>query len=312
MDVNRLPRWRRTLLFGTAMLAGLLAAGKAALALHWVDKALPDLVMESEGIEMVRLEAKHSRWNGKGTLIVTDFHFLRERDLLGGRTAGERFVLTQGGGVIGNEGHSLSSDPELQVGARYLLFIDPERGELFAPFVGGPQGVYRLDADGLAHSLAGTHSLHVDDLLAGVTELVAQRGDAPARRVQPPPPPPGVAYPAKTWVPAGIAARPQVEAHSAHAPVVEADSGEPGPGDAPVEVVSAGVDEVRTPPWNATRYHYGPTVNFPVVYDEFPHDWSWSPHDQFQMSKWNDFVNGNLFLVSGSQLTTWSRCTRGP
>ena len=145
---------------GWLLLALLLAAGEAAWAGHAVDKTLSDLVAEAERIEVVRLESKSSRWNQRGNLIVTDMHFRRERDLLGNRGAGERFTLSQGGGVIGNEGHKVSGNPDLQSGTRYLVFVDVEQGELFSPFVAGEQGVYRLDDDGTAHSLAGLDSVH--------------------------------------------------------------------------------------------------------------------------------------------------------
>lgn len=297
---------RRCGLMAMLVLSGFLMTSFGAQASHSVDKTLVDLVVESERIEVVRLESRQSRWNRMGNLIVTDFHFSRERDLLADRAPGERFVLSQGGGVIGIEGHRVSGNPELEVGARYVVFIDPAQGELFAPFVGGEQGVYRLDPDGMAHSLAGESSLHVDDLLADIAAVVAVRGGAPA---QPYRPANAVQadYPSKAYVPLQIA-RPVVRADQAHAPQDEASPqpGAPGVPTSPIQVLEPAGGVEPAPPWAAARWAYGPTVNFPVVYDEFPHDWTWSPHDQAQMVAWNNVVNGNLFLVSGTQLGSWA------
>lgn len=288
----------------SAWLVLLIASGQAAWAAHAVDKTVADLVAEADRIEIVRLEAASSRWSQRGNLIVTDLHFLRDRDLLGERAAGERFLLTQGGGTIGIEGHRVSGNPELQSGTRYLVFIDREQGELFSPFVAGEQGVYRLDADGMAHALSGLDSVHADELLDDVHALVVERAGAPARRYQPTRSG-DTTYPAKAWVPQSIA-RPADPA-SAHAPLDEPAPAQPAGGIGGSTVAGEsdrGVDV--SPPWSVPRYHYGPTVSFPVVYDELPHEWTWSPHDQYQMSAWNDIVNGNLFLVSGTQLGTWS------
>ncbi len=291
---------------GWLVLALLLAAGEAAWAGHAVDKTLSDLVAEAERIEVVRLESKSSRWNQRGNLIVTDMHFRRERDLFGNRGAGERFTLSQGGGVIGNEGHKVSGNPDLQSGTRYLVFVDVEQGELFSPFVAGEQGVYRLDDDGTAHSLAGLDSVHASDLIADVDALVDARAGAPPRRFQAMPAG-NRNYPAKSYVPPGIARPLPPVAADAHVPLDEPSPDQPAglarPQGGTVEA-DAGVDD--PPLWTTPRYHYGPTVSFPVVYDELPHDWTWSPHDQYQMSAWNSIVNGNLFLISGTQLGTWA------
>lgn len=296
---------RRSWAAGALALAGLLTVSASALASHSVDRTLADLVVESERIEIVRLEAAQSRWNRMGNLIVTDFHFSRERDLLADRAPGERFVLSQGGGAIGIEGHSISGNPELETGARYVVFIDPEQGELFAPFVGGEQGVYRLDPDGMAHSLAGESSLYADDLLADIAALVEARAGAPAQRYQPPHAG-SFDYPAKAYVPAAIARPAPVRPDQARVPRDEAQPDGPDEPVSPVPVREPDTGAEDSPPWATNRWAYGATVNFPVVYDEFPHDWSWSPHDQAQMVAWNNVVNGNLFLVSGSQLGTWA------
>jgi hypothetical protein len=290
---------------GMLLAGSALMAGGMAWASHAVDKTLSDLVMESERIEMVRLETTQARWNARGNLIVTDFHFVLERDLLADRAPGERFILSQGGGVIGNEGHRVSGNPELTAGERYVVFIDPDRGELFAPFVAGEQGVYRLAPDGLAHSLAGGATLHVDELLADIAVLVQARAGAPAQRFHVPNEG-GYTYPAKEYVPTPFGLTPPARVEGSIAPRDETQPAAPLAPQAPIVMQETGVVIDGSPAWTAPRWHYGPTVNFPVVYDEFPHDWTWSPHDQAQMVLWNAVVNGNLFLVSNSQLGTWS------
>ncbi len=286
-----------------------LSAGTASVhAQHHVPKRLDGLVQEAGAIEMVQLQAARSRWNDRGNLIVTDYEFVRERDLLNDGAPGERLVLTQAGGIVGNEGQSMSGNPNLEIGSRYILFVDPEHGTVFTPFVSGEFGVYRIDSDGSVKSLAGRKQYYIDDLLGEIADLVDERAGALPVRY------PAVwadgesPYPSKTYVPIHLAAPvPSQQSAASASPLAEEETAGP---DAPIidpGLVVAVPHEhgAYSPFWNVPNYHHQRTVNAPVVYDELPHDWEWSPIDQHQMADWNVF-GGNVFRISGTQLGTWA------
>ncbi len=299
-SVRRRVRGVPAKVLGLALAAGFAIVPLAAHAQHDMPRALPDLVAEADTVAVARLVSTQARWNARGNLIVTDYRFVIERDVLAADAPGQTFVLSQGGGTIGDETHALSSNPKLETGARYLVFLRPDRGEVFAPFVGGAQGIYALDDEGRARALSGTDRRDAGELLGEVDHLVQQRGHAPARVFVPSRGDDTSVYPSKAYVPSSL----QMPA--------------PGPGFGPYDKVEGPVPEStpreaqhdghsidETPPWVGPRYHYGPTISAPVVYDEYPHDWEWSPHDQYQMSAWNSYSD-NVFRISGSQLGTWS------
>jgi hypothetical protein len=290
-----------------AILALCLVAAMPVRAAHEVELPLPDLVDQALAIEIAVLVAATPRWNQRGNLIVTDYRFRRQRDLLGAGAPGDEFVLSQAGGIIGTVGQALSGNPELVTGTRYLLFVRPGHGEMFAPFVGGEQGVFAFASDGTARSLAGGESLHHDELLELVALEVARRAGAAPVAAPDSAQPPGT-YPAKAFVPAGIARPGPAAVPTGPGQAPQAVPTPDGPGQ-PVDLVAVAEPDRGTdasPPWSTPRYHYGPTVSFPVVYDEFPAAWTWSPHDQYQLATWNTHVNGNLFLISGTQQGTWA------
>lgn len=271
-------------------------------AQHAVPKTLTDLVDEAESIVVAQLESAQPRWNSRHTLIVTDYRFRIERGLLGGKPR-EQWVLSQGGGSLDGETHRLSSNPELRIGARYLMFVRADRGEVFAPFVAGGQGIYRIGDDGEAEALAGGGRRPLDTLVHDVDRLLQVRGNEPPHRYQPAALPVGMHYPSKVYVPRGVAARPNAGPHG-EVPLSAENADRPAVIRSAAMSANEGAGTDASPPW-VVYNHYGPTVNPPVVYDELPHDWTWSPQDQYQMSEWNRYA-GNLFRVSGSELGTWA------
>jgi len=121
----------------------------------------PELVAASEHIVVAVVDGASSRWSGK--LIVTDYE-LRVEDRLAGEGPG-RMTLTQPGGTVGDETHRTSLTVPLEVGERYLLFVDDPAGEDSSAMAitGGWQGAVRESAgfaelvDEVHAFLAGEH-----------------------------------------------------------------------------------------------------------------------------------------------------------
>lgn len=117
----------------------------------------PQLVAASERIVVAVVDRASSRWDGK--LIVTDYE-LRVEDRLAGE-APSRVTLSLPGGTVGAETHRTSWSVPLEVGERYLLFLDDPAGggSVATAVTGGRQGA--------VHESAGFAEL-VDDVRAFV------------------------------------------------------------------------------------------------------------------------------------------------
>ncbi|HXT51349.1 MAG TPA: hypothetical protein VN811_09930 [Thermoanaerobaculia bacterium] len=104
----------------------------------------PQLVAASEHIVVAVVDAANSRWSGK--LIVTDYA-LRIEDRLAGEATGP-ITLSLPGGTVGDETHRTSLAVPLEVGERYLLFLDDPagRGPSATTITGGWQGAVRESA----------------------------------------------------------------------------------------------------------------------------------------------------------------------
>lgn len=304
-SVPPLRRWRCRL---ALVATGLMAMTLQAQAQHFVPMEPSDLVLEAESISVATLWTAQSRWNDKHTLIVTDYRFRIDDTLLDGGIGNHEFVVTQGGGTVGDESQSLSSNPTLRIGERYLVFLDPDRGEMFPPFVGGDQGIYRVDASGFAVALSGTDHRMLDDLIGDVQQMLALRGHAPPVRVHQPDPQTVEPMPSKAYLPlgtgpVGISTGSQ-EPRADDAPRI----GTPTSGEPNAPTVSAPEESqagVQAPSRNAPNWHVTRRANRSIVWDQWPED-SWVAFvDQGMMIKWNRIV-GDLHRVSSSQLTTWA------
>jgi len=266
-------------------------------------KTLPDLVAESEWIVVADLVDTQARRNARGNLIVTDMRFHPTQTLIG-TPSGAEFVLTQGGGSLAGETQRISDTPHLDVGQRYLLFVRPGRGEMFAPFVGGAQGVYLLGADDKAVSLGGDRRrFDRERLLNEVQELIGVRGTALPRIPQSPHTAPGT-YPSKDYLPvaltppmgAAVTASPQLESamQGPSAPEARAAGGEP--------IAAGSVEDSSVHP----NYVWPNLIAPPAVINGFPHDWTpWWPEDEYQMSKWNQY-GGDVFRVFETPDLNWA------
>jgi hypothetical protein len=262
-------------------------------------KSLPDLVQEAQAIVVADLVGAHARRNARGNVIVTDYRFRTVRTLLGPSQPG--FVLTQGGGTLDGETQAISDTPELVPGNRYLLFVRPGHGEMFAPFVGGAQGAWRLDADHTALPLGlDRRALDQNVLFAQVDALIGQRGAAPPRFPDTGAPPPH-AYPSKAYRPLALTPPawmgPQVSPLS------------PSPAEGP-SASGGGAPERRdafaSEPAPVPDSHWEHRITPPAVIDGFPHDWTpWYPEDEYQMSSWNQY-GGDIFHVYTVPTGDWA------
>jgi len=263
-------------------------------------KALPDLVAESEFVTVADLVGAQARRNSRGNLIVTDYRFRVAQALQGAAPAAE-FVLTQGGGTLAGETHELSDTAKLDVGSRYLLFVRPGRGEVFSPFVGGAQGVYLLSSDGKAMSLGGDRrKLAEDALLDQVRELAGARGTQPPRNPDAGRTPGN--YPAKRYLP--IAMTPP-DAVASISPAPELAGTHPQAPDAASGAHVTAMPGEQRYSGPGIDYQYLNRITPPAVINGFPHDWSWHPEEEYQMSKWNQY-GGLVFQVYATPTGDWA------
>jgi hypothetical protein len=288
------------------MLNAALASGLCGVATAqelMLPKTLPDLVAESDWITVADLVGAQPRRNARGNLIVTDYRF-RVAQTLEGMPPGSEFVVTQGGGTLAGETHAISDTADLEVGQRYLVFVRPGRGEMFAPFVGGAQGVYLLSNDGKAMSLGGDRrKLDGTALIDQVRGLANLRGSAPARA-----PRPGTAtetYPAKSFLP--LALTQPLSATLQAAPIAESERAVPAaPQSASNGASSATLAAASTNDSGpGIDYYYEHRITPPAVINNFPHDWYWWPEDEYQMSKWNQY-GGDVFHVYETPTGDWA------
>lgn len=262
----------------------------AALSAH-ASQVAPESEQElaaAPRIVVAEVESAQSRWNPQGTLILTDYRLRRLETLRGDFAA--RFVLTQGGGTVGEETHHLSDLPELEVGRRYLLFLNEADNPVFSSVRYGAAGARRVEPAG---------DLHGGGDLRGFRDLVARtavRSDAQLR-----PAAHGRRYPASEYRREAVRGLQAIQRPALAATAVPPDTaaGAPGtplpqPGAAPVELSS-----VELPNYLVQRAP-APTITF----NPLPLTWSWSPSDQNMMSEWNRY--GDIFRVLQTPTGTWA------
>lgn len=311
-DQARASGWRSDLQrFMAALLASaaLAVSSPATLAQHHVPVDLDQLVQGSGSIFVGQLVDARPRWNDRHNLILTDYRFRVERAYFDGRIGAFDQVLTQAGGTLDGETHQLSSNPQLHVGERYLVFIDPDAGRILSPFFGGDQGVYQITANGIARALSGRQDLPLDALLVQIDRRVQERGNAPPR-FEHAGPMSGVTYPAKRAVPPRASGNPVAPVASSLSPQqaqpVSSPEIAPVPvGNAVPVAVDRNPDQQGLESGNEPAYSFDRAATRPIVWDEWPHDWWTSPHDQYMMSEWNRFAD-NLNRISGAELGTWA------
>lgn len=244
-------------------------------------------------IVVADLESTQSRWNPQRTLIVTDYTFRRVETLRG--TFDSIFVLTQGGGTVGDETHRLSDLPELRSGVRYLLLLNAADNPVFSSVRYGAAGAIEIDrSSGRLHGGGELAVFRAQVLRTAVIDDAALR-----------PAPSGKHYPARAWRLDGAPAVRPVQHPSAS-------------GDMPMpperDRSAAGTATLHTGFADATSPHF--SGNFlpdylvqrwpapTIAFDPLPLTWVWSPADQNMMAEWNRY--GDIFRVYQTPSSTWA------
>jgi hypothetical protein len=189
---------RRELLAALLLFALLTLLTPTALGAQVAQMTGRDLAAASRNVVVAVVEGKEVRWNGKRTLLMTDYT-LRVEDRLRGE-APERLTVSMPGGTLGNITDEVCTSVELEPGARYLLFLgDPAS---LSPIVGARQGAFR-------------ESRGFGDLVAAARGLVGSTPFTPRPALLT-----ASSLPAKTWAPLSSVREPYVVHEPAHAPIV--------------------------------------------------------------------------------------------
>jgi hypothetical protein len=112
---------RRELLAALLLFTLLILLTPSALGAHVAELSGRELAAASSNIVVAVIEGREVRWNGKRTLLMTDYTLRVEERLRG--EAPERFTLTMPGGTLGDITDEVCAAVELEPGARYLLFL---------------------------------------------------------------------------------------------------------------------------------------------------------------------------------------------
>lgn len=163
----------------------------SALGAHVAQMTSRELAAASSNVVVAVVEGREVHWNGKHTLLMTDYTLRVEERLRG--AAPERFTLTMPGGTLGDITDEVCTGVELEPGARYLLFLGEPAS--LSPIVGARQGAFR-DGPGFGEAVAAARTLLEKTPLAPRAALLEDSS-----------------LPAKTW-------EPYVYEEPAHRPIV--------------------------------------------------------------------------------------------
>jgi len=258
----------------------------SVLKAHVEGMSLREIAAASPHIVVATVEGMASRWNGPHTLILTAYTLRVEERLRG--DAPDRIAITVPGGTLGKISDDTCISVHLEVGARYLLFLDDLDRPTLMPVVGAGQGVFRETPNPRAFQ----------DLVAAARSLAAR---VPlAKRPQQPA---DAALPSMTWSPGAPPAaffgtarsRPPRAAPEAALPPPESEASET------VEITGA----VPVPPRPAAgKFLYEELAPRPVVVNPLTGS-PFSPWDQYEMAYWNRY-SGDLFRVLDPPNPSWA------
>ena len=125
--------------------AGLLVLPLISQAASFRAMELPDLVQHSSSVWHCRVVDKETSYKTtpSGERIFTRYLLALEEDWLpGAQLKSRQRSLWVQGGRIGQTAQYVHGYPQLQVGQRYVLFVENAQSSL--PITGGAQGVYRV------------------------------------------------------------------------------------------------------------------------------------------------------------------------
>jgi hypothetical protein len=258
------------------------------MSAHVVPMTGEKMVRASEHIVVGQVEDRRVHWNPQHTLILTSYTLAVEESLQG--EPPERIKISVPGGTLDGETHGTCVEIRLEVGSRYLLFLeDPERPSI-TPVVGAWQGVFRETQEKEFRELVGL----VRDLIAHVRTLPSPRPETKRQASLPP-----QELPAKTYDPSP--GRPVWESR---VPARLPEAGLP-PLPWAERPLSGAKESLSGPSDVENKYYYQYTALAPILINQLPPDSPFSPHDQHQMSSWN-LYGKNLFRVYPEPTGQWA------
>lgn len=156
----------------------------SALGAHVAQMSSRELAAASTNVVVAVVEGREVRWNGKHTLLMTDYTLQVEERLRGlpglpGDTP-ERLTLTVPGGTLGDITDEVCPTVQLEPGARYLLFLDDLDRSSLSPIVGAWQGAFR-ERPGFGEILAAARDLVDKTPLAPRPAAITASSSLPAK-----------------------------------------------------------------------------------------------------------------------------------
>lgn len=96
------------------------------------------MVRLSEEIVVGKVTDQAVRWNEQKNLIVTDYKISTERHLKG--SSRKTLMVAIPGGTLDGETHETTLTTHLNLGNRYIFFIENSKQRTLSPFTGSWQG----------------------------------------------------------------------------------------------------------------------------------------------------------------------------
>jgi hypothetical protein len=128
------------------ILVGFLFQLDSASATVWTPLSTEQLVDRSDVIVSgAVLDSRHS--DLVETPLPATIYTIEIEEIVRGSAFSETFELPVYGGCFGDFCEGIAGVPELEIGESYVLFLEGV-GTDSQPFVGGPQGVFRIIQDG--------------------------------------------------------------------------------------------------------------------------------------------------------------------
>jgi len=133
------------------LIAALIGAGLALASGTAAASGIEDLTRRNPVVAVVDVVSSRSYWNERGDFILTDVRLQTVEALKGPATEHADLSVVLAGGTVGDTTTLIVSGARLEVGHRYVLFLDrsdlPGASQVLTP-VDHAQGVFEIVADG--------------------------------------------------------------------------------------------------------------------------------------------------------------------
>jgi hypothetical protein len=296
----------------------LAVAGLPALA-HTVPMTGQEMVRASRFIVVARVERATPVWNERHNLVLTRYTLVVEDPLRGAPP--QELEVTEVGGTLDGETQRSCMTVGLEIGRRYVLFVNDPAVPSFSAFTGSQSGVFLevpsesetggeptiATAGGAFVELTGGQRIAFREFVQRLRRFVAATEAAPAPPARAPavhdPPLPSKVFEPVT--PMEVLA-PVVPIDRGAMPAVATPAAGPEPPAHPqLRVYGEEAGRLVPPRPDSTDYSYARAPARYIVWNELhPSFAPWSPHDQMMMSRWNSY--GDIHRVSGAPTGNWA------